>query len=174
MGPVIPQHPGKEQRIAVKPVSRHDQGHQRTPGCDEEGEAHDRPVLFQYRKGDQKHIDVAELQGQLAPPVEAAHFRGQNGVTAVPGHKHFVQHKTHQGQEAEDKQHRRLRLFTFPPQQQAEKNEQKDECAEYQKIQRIERTEYPAVQPRIPPLSSGFNRILTQNAGLRKRIHPCR
>ena len=54
--------------------ARHDQRHQRAEWTDKKAEAEQWSLFCQNRNWDQKQINVAQLQRQLSPLVEATHI----------------------------------------------------------------------------------------------------
>ena len=113
MDAVVAQHPGQQETVSVKAVGGHEQGHQRPQRGKEKAEAQERPALFQHRDGDEDHIDVAQVQGQLPPPVEAPHGRRNAAVILVRPQGIFIEEETQKGHGAGRHQHRLFRLLAF-------------------------------------------------------------
>ena len=138
MDPVIADHPGQQQAVAVKAVGGHDDRHQRPQGSHEKAEGHEGPALFQHRDGDEDHIDIAQVQRQLPPPVEAAHGRRDAGIVLVHAEGILITNEAQEGHGAGRRQHRLFRPLALSPEEQARRGQQQDEACENRQIKGIE------------------------------------
>ena len=139
MGSVITQHPRQQQRISGKAVSRHQKGHHCTERRNKKAEALQGTALSQYGNRDQDHVDVAELQRQFPPPVEAAHVCRDHVEVAVKGEIILVEEKPDKGHAAGSYQNGPAGFFAFLPQEERGNNEQKEESGECDPEDLVER-----------------------------------
>ena len=117
VGAVIAEHARQQQRdVHEIPVRDHD-GQQRAQRPHEEAERHERAFFRQHRDRDQHHIDVAKMQRQLIPPVEAASVSVELPELLIDREAVFVEEKADKGDDTGRDQNDLPRAFALAAQQ---------------------------------------------------------
>ncbi len=143
MGPKVTQHTRQKKTVMIKTNARHQNSHGRAKRADKEAEGEKRSFFCQNSHRDQQHINVAKMERQFAPPVEAASVRGEYIVVCIQGKEQLIEKETDQREHTADDNNGLLDFIALVSDQKTDDCQEHNEESCYAKEKRIERAEVP-------------------------------